>query len=27
VGAVFSIGLNISGNSHERKAGRILQGK
>lgn len=27
VGAVVSIGLNISSNSHERKAGRILQGR
>jgi hypothetical protein len=27
VGAVFSIGLNVSSNKHERKAGRIMQGK
>ena len=26
-GFVFALGLNISANSHERKAGRILQGK
>jgi hypothetical protein len=25
VGAVFSIGLNVSSNKHEQKAGRILQ--
>lgn len=27
IGAVFSIGLNISSNFHERKGGRILQNR